>query len=72
MRWGNFINWALCKKLKFEHTIRCYLHEPESFLENETHKILLDFEIRALHVIPARRPDLVIINKKKRKRELTV
>ena len=30
------------------------------------HKILWDFEIQTDHLIPARRPDLVLINKKKR------
>ena len=33
---------------------------------NETHKILRDFEIQIDHLIPARRPDLVIINENKR------
>ena len=42
------------------------MHKPESVLENETHKILWDFEIKTDHSIPAKRPDLVLINKKKR------
>ena len=42
------------------------MHKPESVLENETHKILWDFEIQTDHLITARRPDLVLINKKKR------
>ena len=40
------------------------MHNPESVLENETHKILLDFVIQTDHKISARRPDLVIVNKK--------
>ncbi len=35
-------------------------------LENNTHKLLRDFNIQTDHLIPARRPDLIIINKKKR------
>ena len=35
-------------------------------LENDTHKLLLDFNIQTDHLIPARRPDLMKINKKKR------
>ena len=35
-------------------------------LENATHKLLWDFNIQTDHLIPARRPDLIIINKKKR------
>ena len=39
----------------------------ESVLENETHKLLKDFEIQIDHLISTRRPDLVIVNKKKRR-----
>ena len=45
------------------------MHNLESFLENETHKILWDFEIQTGHLISARRPDLVIVNKKKPKQK---
>ena len=42
------------------------MHNPESVLENEMHKILWDFEIQKDHLILARQPDLVIVHKKKR------
>ena len=42
------------------------MHNPVWVRENETHKILWDFEIQINNVIPARQPDLVIVNKKKR------
>ena len=38
---------------------------PAPVLENDTHKLLWDFNIQTDHLIPARRPDLIIINKKK-------
>ena len=57
----------LYKKLKFDHTAKWYMPKPESTLENETHKILRDFEIQTDHLIPARRPDLVIVNGKKKR-----
>ena len=38
----------------------------ESVLENEYYKILWDFSIQTDHVIEARRPDLVVVNKKER------
>ena len=63
---GKVIHWELCKKLNFHHATKWYTHKPESVLENDTHKILWDFEIQTDHLIPARRPDLVLINKKKR------
>ena len=44
--------------------------QPESIWENEMLKILWDFEIQTDHLIPARRPDLGLINKKKK--ELTI
>ena len=40
--------------------------KQESFLENETHKILWVSEIQTDNSIPARKPDLVQINKKKK------
>ncbi len=43
-----------------------YMHNSEYVLENETHKLLWDFEIQTDHIISARRPDLIIINKKER------
>ena len=43
------------------------MHNPESVLENETHKLLWDFENQTDHQIVARQSDLVIVNKKKRK-----
>ena len=39
---------------------------PEYVPENETHKLRWDFEIQTDHLILARRPDLIIINKKER------
>ena len=42
------------------------MHNPAPVLENDTHKLLWDFNIQTDHLIPARRPDLIIINKKKR------
>ena len=45
------------------------MHKPESILENEAHKILLNFQVQTGHLIPARRPDVVILNKKKKKKK---
>ena len=41
------------------------MHNLESVLENETLKLLWDSEIQKSHLLPARRPDVIIINKKK-------
>ena len=42
------------------------MHNPAPVLENDSHKLLWDFNIQRYHLFPARRPDLIIINKKKR------
>ena len=43
---GKVIHWELCKKLKFVYTNKWHMHNPTSVLENETHKLLGDFDIQ--------------------------
>ena len=46
------------------------MNNPESVQENETYKILWNFEIQTDHLIFARRPHLAIVkNKKKTKKQ---
>ena len=40
------------------------MHNPVRVLENDSHKLLWDFNIQTDQLIPARRPGLIIINKK--------
>ena len=40
------------------------MHNPAPVLENDSHKLLWNFNIQTDHLIPARRPDPRIINKK--------
>ena len=40
------------------------MQNPAPILENNTHKLLWYFDIHTDHLISARRPDLIIINKK--------
>ena len=47
------------------------MHNPAPVLENDTRKLLWDFDIQTDHLISARRPDLIIINKKKKKENLS-
>ena len=42
------------------------MHNPTAVLENDTRKLLGDFDVHTDHLISARRPDLIKINKKKR------
>ena len=63
---GKVIHWEICKKFKFDHTNKWYMHKPAPVPENDTYKLLWDFNIHSDHLISARRPDLIIIIKKKR------
>ncbi len=56
------------RKFQCDHTNKWYMHNPAPVLENDTHKLLWDFNIQTDHLIPARRPDLIIINKKQKKK----
>ena len=38
------------------------MHNAASFMEDNTYKLLWDFDIHTDHLISARRPDLIIIN----------
>ena len=62
------IHWELWKKFKFDHMNKWHMHNSESVLENETHKLLWNLEIQTDHLISARQPDLVIVLKKKKKK----
>ena len=43
------------------------MHNPAPVLENATHKLIWGFNIQTDNLIPARRPDLIIIKKKKKR-----
>ena len=51
------IHREMCKKFKFNHTNKWYMHNPASVLENDTHKLL--WNIQTDHLISARRPDFI-------------
>ena len=58
---GKVIHRELCNEFKFDHTNKWYMHNPTYVLEK------WDFEIQMNHLISARRPDLIIIKKKKKR-----
>ena len=63
---GKIVHWKLPRKCNFEAGDKWYVHEPESVLENEDYKILLDFNIQTDHVIEAQKPNLIVLDKKGR------
>ena len=62
---GKVIHLEMCKKFKFDHANKWYMHNPAPVLENDTQKLLWDFDIQTDHLNSAR-SDLIIINKKKK------
>ena len=63
---AKIIHKNICEEYDIETVTQPWLHKPESVTENNQVKILWDFEIRTDHVIPARRPDIVVVDKVKR------
>ena len=57
----------MSKKFWFDRMNKWYMPNPAPLLENDTHKLLWDFDIHTDHLISARRPHLIIINKKKKR-----
>ena len=61
------IHKNICDEYGIETAKQTWLHHPEAVTETEEVKILWDFEIRTDRVIPARRPDIVVLDKEERK-----
>ena len=61
------IHWDICKKNRLEHSEKWYEHVPEGAVENEENKVLWDINIQCDNLIEARRPDLIVIDKKEHK-----
>ena len=43
---GKVIHWELCKKFKFEHTYKRYIHNPDRLSWRMRHKHLRDFKTK--------------------------
>ena len=51
---GKVIHWEMCKKFKFDRMNKWYMHNPAPVLENDTHGLLRDFDVRTDHLISVR------------------
>ena len=56
---GKVIHWEMCEKIKFDHINKWYMRNSAA----DTHKLIWDFDIKTVHLISARRPNLIIIKK---------
>ena len=61
------LHWKICKEFNIPCSENWYNHTPEKVVENNKAKILWDYDVRTDHVIQARRPDLILINKEDQK-----
>ena len=65
------VHWDLCKKNELKHTKKWYKHIPERAVENEQVKVLWDINVQCDNVVEARRPDIILIDKKEQKGIIT-
>lgn len=62
---ASIVHWHLCKKFGIQTEKAWYMHKAETVCENDQCKILWDFSIQTDRVIQARRPDIVVVDKRK-------
>ena len=65
---GRFVHEQFCEKLGFNRARLWYEHEPERVVGNKNFKIVWDFTTQCDHIIEARRPDIVVVDKVKKQK----
>ena len=58
------IHWKLCEKYNLERKEKWYEHCPEGVVEDDDVKLIWDINIQCNNVMEARRPDLILVDKK--------
>ena len=61
---GKVIHWKLYNRSKFDHSFKWYRYKPEFVQENETHKIIGDFEKQTDYLIQTKGSDVELISEK--------
>ena len=61
------VHWDICKAYGVNVATSYWKHEPPDVVETQNAKILWDFDIQTDRYIQARRPDIVIRDKSKKK-----
>ena len=64
-KYAKLVHWKLCCKYDMSRGEKWYEHQPEGVVENEKCKMWWDMTIQCDHVIEARRPDIVVVEKEK-------
>ena len=60
---AKYLHWLLCSKYDMQREHHWWKHNPDSVVENNSVKILWDFNIFVDHVISARWLDIAVIDK---------
>ena len=61
---AKLVHWKLCEKHNLERKEKWYEHCPEGVLEDHDIKFIRDINIQCDNVMKARRPDLILMDKK--------
>ena len=61
---AKLIHWKLCEKYGFERKDKWYEHCPDGAIDNDKVKLIWDINIQCDNIIEARRPDLILVEKK--------
>ena len=61
---AKLVHWKLCKKHKLERKEEWYEHCREGVVEDGDVKLIWDINIQCDNVMEARRPDLILVDKK--------
>ena len=61
---AKLVHWKLCEKHNLERKEKWYEHCPEGVVEDDDVKLIWDINIQCDNVIEARRPDLILVDKK--------
>lgn len=64
---GKILHRNICTQYEIQTSEQYWRHQPQSVTENEKVKLLWNFEIQTDRRIQARRPDIVLIDKTKKK-----
>ena len=61
---AKLVHWKLCEMHNLERTEKWYEHCPKGIVENDGVKLIWDINIQCDNIIEARRPDLILVEKK--------
>ena len=61
---AKLVHWKLCEKHNLERKDKWYEHCPEGVVEDHDVGLIWDINIQCDNVVEARRPDLILVDKK--------